>query len=91
MTLSGHIRAAKTTPRGYYRFLGHIHHAAMRQFNGVECKNTGDQVESCTALVEHKDGVFQILHWREKQSVLAEETRAHTDNTTLGERTPKTA
>jgi UDP-2,3-diacylglucosamine pyrophosphatase LpxH len=70
---------------------GHIHHAAMRQFNDVEYKNTGDWVESCTALIEHDDGVFQILHWSERQSVLDEEPREHGDNTTLGENPPKAA
>jgi hypothetical protein len=26
--------------------------------------NTGDFVESCTAIAENADGAFEILHWR---------------------------
>lgn len=42
---------------------GHIHHAECRDFDGVTYMNDGDWVESCTALVEHHDGRFEILHW----------------------------
>lgn len=42
---------------------GHIHHAAMHEDFGVSYINTGDWVESCTALVEHYDGSFEILNW----------------------------
>jgi UDP-2,3-diacylglucosamine pyrophosphatase LpxH len=45
---------------------GHIHHAECRTFDGVEYMNDGDWVESCTALVEHEDGRFEILHWAEE-------------------------
>jgi UDP-2,3-diacylglucosamine pyrophosphatase LpxH len=40
---------------------GHIHRAEMRDIDGVLYCNTGDWVESCTALVEHLDGTLQIL------------------------------
>ncbi len=40
---------------------GHIHHAEIRDINGVMYYNTGDWVESCTALVEHVDGRMEIL------------------------------
>ncbi len=42
---------------------GHIHHAEMRQVDGVLYLNTGDWVESCTALVEHHDGRLELLDW----------------------------
>ncbi|WP_346327421.1 UDP-2,3-diacylglucosamine diphosphatase [Iodidimonas sp. SYSU 1G8] len=42
---------------------GHIHHAEMREMNGVLYCNDGDWVESCTALVEHHDGRLEILRW----------------------------
>ena len=42
---------------------GHIHHAAIRDINGLLYVNTGDFVESCTAVVEHADGRFEILRW----------------------------
>jgi hypothetical protein len=41
---------------------GHIHRAENRQINGVHYLNCGDWVESCTALVEHFDGSFEILN-----------------------------
>jgi UDP-2,3-diacylglucosamine pyrophosphatase LpxH len=42
---------------------GHIHHAALRDLDGIVYANTGDWVESCTAVVEHADGRFEILRW----------------------------
>ena len=40
---------------------GHIHTASVRTIGGVEYFNTGDWVESCTAIVEHFDGTMQLL------------------------------
>ena len=42
---------------------GHIHHAEMREVNGVLYINDGDWVESCTALVEHHDGRLELIDW----------------------------
>jgi UDP-2,3-diacylglucosamine pyrophosphatase LpxH len=42
---------------------GHIHHAAMRQVGEVLYINTGDWVESCTAVAETETGVFEIISW----------------------------
>jgi len=42
---------------------GHIHSAAMRDFDGFTYINTGDWVESCTAVVEHRDGRMEIISW----------------------------
>jgi UDP-2,3-diacylglucosamine pyrophosphatase LpxH len=42
---------------------GHIHHAQMREVDGVLYINDGDWVESCTALVEHHDGRLELLDW----------------------------
>jgi UDP-2,3-diacylglucosamine pyrophosphatase LpxH len=42
---------------------GHIHHAAMHDIGGVRYINTGDWVESCTAIVEAHDGTFEIVRW----------------------------
>jgi UDP-2,3-diacylglucosamine pyrophosphatase LpxH len=44
---------------------GHIHHAEMREIDGVTYLNDGDWVESCTALVEHTDGRWEIIPWAE--------------------------
>ncbi|MGD9804405.1 MAG: UDP-2,3-diacylglucosamine diphosphatase [Hyphomicrobiaceae bacterium] len=42
---------------------GHIHHAADRMIDGVHYLNCGDWVESCTALVETREGDLQIVRW----------------------------
>ncbi len=52
---------------------GHIHHATMRELEGCAYKNTGDWVESCTALVEDHQGLFQVLHWSEQSATLIDE------------------
>jgi UDP-2,3-diacylglucosamine pyrophosphatase LpxH len=49
---------------------GHIHSAAMRDFGGFTYINTGDWVESCTAVVEHRDGRMEIIRWQEFSRVL---------------------
>ena len=43
---------------------GHIHHSAIRDIGGITYINTGDFVESCTAVAEHFDGRLEILHWQ---------------------------
>jgi UDP-2,3-diacylglucosamine pyrophosphatase LpxH len=49
---------------------GHIHHAEIKEINGVMYMNDGDWVESCTALVEHWDGRWEIVTWtKEKDRV----------------------
>ncbi|GAB0113399.1 UDP-2,3-diacylglucosamine diphosphatase [Acidisoma sp. C75] len=52
---------------------GHIHHAEMRMIGETRYFNTGDWVESCTALVEHHDGRFELIDWpsRLRQSARA--------------------
>jgi UDP-2,3-diacylglucosamine pyrophosphatase LpxH len=42
---------------------GHIHHAEIKSIEGIHYLNTGDFVESCTAIVEHFDGNFEIIVW----------------------------
>jgi UDP-2,3-diacylglucosamine pyrophosphatase LpxH len=42
---------------------GHIHHATIKTIDGVLYVNTGDFVESCTAIAEHEDGALEILYW----------------------------
>ncbi|GLQ05953.1 UDP-2,3-diacylglucosamine diphosphatase [Sneathiella chinensis] len=48
---------------------GHIHHAEIRDIDGVTYCNDGDWVESCSALVEHQDGRLEILYWMEKRAL----------------------
>ena len=40
---------------------GHIHRAEMRSIEGILYCNTGDWVESCTALAEGMDGTLELL------------------------------
>ncbi|MBN9018843.1 MAG: UDP-2,3-diacylglucosamine diphosphatase [Rhizobiales bacterium] len=42
---------------------GHIHHAAIHDEFGLRYVNTGDWVESCTAIAEHHDGRMEIVRW----------------------------
>jgi UDP-2,3-diacylglucosamine pyrophosphatase LpxH len=51
---------------------GHIHHAVIRDMDGITYINTGDFVESCTAVAEHEDGRLEVLRWQ----MTAEEQRA---------------
>jgi UDP-2,3-diacylglucosamine pyrophosphatase LpxH len=46
---------------------GHIHHAEIRDLDGILYCNDGDWVESCTALVEHFDGRLEIVTWAERR------------------------
>jgi UDP-2,3-diacylglucosamine pyrophosphatase LpxH len=47
---------------------GHIHHAVIRNDSGLCYINCGDWVESCTAVVEHFDGRFEIVRWADRES-----------------------
>lgn len=47
---------------------GHIHLAEIKDINGIRYMNDGDWVESCTALVEHLDGTWEIINWTKEKS-----------------------
>ena len=47
---------------------GHIHHAEMRELGGILYCNDGDWVESCTALVEHRDGRIELIDWTSERA-----------------------
>jgi UDP-2,3-diacylglucosamine pyrophosphatase LpxH len=42
---------------------GHIHRANLRRIAGTLYANTGDWVESCTALLESERGELELLRW----------------------------
>lgn len=44
---------------------GHIHQPAIKNIDGIEYLNSGDWVESLTALVEDKEGVWSIIYYSE--------------------------
>ncbi len=45
---------------------GHIHHAVIEDIAGTRYINSGDWVESCTAIVEHFDGRMELIRWAER-------------------------
>ena len=49
---------------------GHIHSAAQRDMDGLAYLNTGDWVESCTAIIEHDDGHMELVHWADRSEKL---------------------
>jgi UDP-2,3-diacylglucosamine pyrophosphatase LpxH len=49
---------------------GHIHHASMHLIDGIQYVNTGDWVESGTAVAEHADGRLEILRWSDRLRAL---------------------
>jgi UDP-2,3-diacylglucosamine pyrophosphatase LpxH len=64
--------AAAARANGYDGHIcGHIHYGRIHDHDGVAYINDGDWVEHCTALVEHHDGAFELLHWTERQRSLA--------------------
>ena len=48
---------------------GHIHRANLRHIGGTLYCNTGDWVESCTALIENERGQLELLRWPGAQGV----------------------
>ena len=46
---------------------GHIHHAEIKDIGGFLYVNTGDFVESCTAIVEHFNGALELVNWQKAE------------------------
>lgn len=42
---------------------GHIHHPEIRHIENILYCNDGDWVESCSTLLEHRDGRLELKHW----------------------------
>lgn len=63
---------------------GHIHCAVMHNDYGIEYVNTGDWVESCTAIAEHEDGTFEIIRWTETHADSVDDASA--DDFEVGDR-----
>jgi UDP-2,3-diacylglucosamine pyrophosphatase LpxH len=49
---------------------GHIHHAELREIDGLLYANDGDWVESLTALAEHADGRLELIDWTRRAAAL---------------------
>ncbi len=64
---------------------GHIHTPIISQRNGVRYLNSGDWVESCSAIVEYFDGTFELI---QRPSHRDELMPAASDTGFFGEATP---
>ena len=59
---------------------GHIHHADISQMeSGKTYCNTGDWVESCTALVEDESGDLSLIYWLEDSYKLLDTRRENSE------------
>ena len=54
---------------------GHIHLADMHDRLGIHYINTGDWVESCTAIVEDFEGNFELIRWTQLEPKKAKKKR----------------
>ena len=57
---------------------GHIHHAEIKEIDGVTYMNDGDWVESCTALVEHHNGRWEIVTWTKERDNVDDDINSST-------------
>jgi UDP-2,3-diacylglucosamine pyrophosphatase LpxH len=62
---------------------GHIHHASIREIDGILYCNDGDWVESCTAMVEDWDGALHLVHWADSKAVMASEQESYVGQAVL--------
>jgi len=58
---------------------GHIHHAEIKQMADFLYVNTGDFVESCTAIVEHHDGELALIRWEKMEPLVENRALAATE------------
>ena len=63
-----HVSTKYVKSNGYDGVIcGHIHRADIKSIDGTAYMNSGDWVESCTALVETMEGKWEILEWLEER------------------------
>ena len=73
--------AAYCKKRGYDGVIcGHIHHAEIKDIDGIKYMNDGDWVESLTALVEHHDGQWEIVTWTQETDNVVDDIDSSTHN-----------
>jgi UDP-2,3-diacylglucosamine pyrophosphatase LpxH len=46
---------------------GHVHHPDIKNIDDIVYMNDGDWVESMSALVEHMNGKWEIIHWTKQK------------------------
>ncbi|MEQ8659820.1 MAG: UDP-2,3-diacylglucosamine diphosphatase [Gammaproteobacteria bacterium] len=49
---------------------GHIHRPEITTIDGIGYYNCGDWVESCTALVEQRDGRIELVEWQRERGIV---------------------
>jgi len=59
---------------------GHIHQPALKEIDGVQYLNSGDWIESMTALVEDLEGEWSLVYYTESEFISKESAEAE-DNT----------
>jgi len=70
--------AREARQRGHHGVVcGHIHRAEMRDIDGTLYCNDGDWVESRTALVEHRDGRLELVHWTPRPATASSAPATH--------------
>lgn len=47
---------------------GHIHHPAIREIDGIQYMNSGDWVETLSALVEDSEGNWSLLYYNQQHA-----------------------
>lgn len=68
--------ASEARRRGFDGIVcGHIHHPALRTLEGLAYCNTGDWVDSCTALVEDAHGRLSLLSFADAPEPAATQVR----------------
>ncbi len=64
---------------------GHIHHPALKNIDGVDYHNTGDWVESCSAVAEDMDGTMRLIHWLDERAAPSSSGKAKKRNKKLAD------
>ena len=62
---------------------GHIHQPEIRHYGDTLYCNDGDWLESCTALVENRDGSLELLHWADYQQTVKAEPAANDEHAVI--------
>jgi len=81
--------ARRAASRGFDGVVaGHVHHASLREVEGVTYANDGDWVDSCTALVESATGRLSLIDWMQERACLLHAGRTWAVATSSPGRTP---
>lgn len=68
---------------------GHIHQPAIKTIDGIEYLNSGDWVESLTALVEDIEGNWKIIHYQDWLSQQVPKTSETKQDNSINDILPK--